>query len=868
MNFLFSCRLLTSRPVIVLPILLGLVAFLGAATPKGYAQTAISHGVYADSAGTRHVWSVNGAHTLLWDAHPFVPVGGLFQARSWKANPTDDDWQSDVAALQSLKARNVTDIYVQPARGGLTSVKPETIQRLLDRLDADGFTYGISLNDGPKDFLSGYVVRPGAYRQEVPENGGILRFPIDNLASSLFFQVSRSGTEILKSGEATMVAEGARVTSSAITGINTVVFLVPRKVYFARPVEAGGLGMPNVWEGFDAYRDALLLLFRSVHPGKGFRFFVDALPPDLTVTGGEIEHFVPTGAGFLSEWEDWLARRYRNINSLQNGWAMNDREISDFHQAARMVPLWGGGKGVEAFYDTTVNRTLRANTERSAFWNDLTTFRVESVRGYMNDLATVLKRSVADVPVVYRSHGYSPLFAGLPVRGGFDGIGIEAYGHGSDLVTGAAGYVYAQAAEANKTLWLPVVATADAPPAHKTAKGYASSLSLHADLDWLREIGARGFYVNGVHLADPTRRPSDLSDTPEQLSWLSEYAKLLVATGVASADTIPKAVFYPRGLPAGTVRSLAGGAWWLPTDRLGVAYDFGPVGRAYALSEDGGTVYYLFNPTGTRRIHLKIPKASRLADGPKVAWSASAQGEMNRGKDTLALTIGPDPVRVLNLASLPVPLEAFNELLTETAALVHAMRVGKSLEVGRYETELNALRARYKEDQPYPVIADLLAFRANLREVMRQYAWIEAEGPPARPSQHTFDEISDRAGASGGRVLLVDPRSEGAPTATATYSLTAKDTSTYQLWVAASPDAPLSFRLDGHAMLDQATLPRQVGLPYANGTLVWMNLGTATLPKGAHTLEMRADGPAAVDVILLTRDGFVPDGPNPPAVRP
>ncbi|MBC8134841.1 MAG: hypothetical protein H8F28_03025, partial [Fibrella sp.] len=46
------------------------------------------------------------------------------------------------------------------------------------------------------------------------------------------------------------------------------------------------------------------------------------------------------------------------------------------------------------------------------------------------------------------------------------------------------------------------------------------------------------------------------------------------------------------------------------------------------------------------------------------------------------------------------------------------------------------------------------------------------------------------------------------------------------------------------------------------------HFGSATIPRGSHVLEIRADGPALVDAILLCRDPFTPDGPNPPPVKP
>jgi hypothetical protein len=113
----------------------------------------LSRGAFTDAAGKTHAWQINLAHALIWNGNPYLPVGGRFQARSWTsggAETADADWQSDVDALAKLKERGVTDLYVQPARGGgLLSVPGPAIQRLLDHLEREGFTYGLSINDAP-----------------------------------------------------------------------------------------------------------------------------------------------------------------------------------------------------------------------------------------------------------------------------------------------------------------------------------------------------------------------------------------------------------------------------------------------------------------------------------------------------------------------------------------------------------------------------------------------------------------------------------------------------------------------------------------------------------------------------------------------
>ena len=849
------------RPVATRLVAVLAVAFLGAAAAQALVPVR-SKGVFTDREGKAHAWNINYSNTLIWEDKPFVPVGGLFQARSWSPSATDEDFAGDVAALAVLKERGVTDVYVQPARGGLSGVRPDRIQKLADHLDAEGFTYGISLNDGPREPLIGYLVKPGAYRQEVPEEGGVLRFPIGDLSSARYFVVSSSSADVLDEGEATLVAEGARLNLAPRTGA-PVTFLIPEKIY----LPGGSLRMPNVWEGFDNYRDTLLGIFSKVKFGPGFRFFVDPLPADMGYSD-DFERFVPTGEGFAREWATWLGRRYKTIESLSQAWSLSEREVIDFKQASKIVPLWGGGKGIQFFYDRTTKTRHKTQSARSAFWADLNAFKAESVRTYMSDLAIVLKKAVADVPVVYRSRGYSPLFTKIPAQFGFDGVGIEAYGKGSELATRTAAYIYGQASDAAKTIWLPVIATADVAPGRpKQEKGYASRFALHSDLDWLREVGARGFYVTGLRVTDPARQVYDLSDAPDQLGWLRDYATILGTTGIRSPAVAeqqrPKVIFYPRFQVASlSPVPLKSGGWWLPTDRPGQVFNFGASGYAYSLDEPGqGIVYYLWNPAGARRIRIRIPKAARDKGATPVAWSSNAEGSVK--KDVLSVTVGPEPIRILNLPSLPIPMDAYEETKEEAKKLVKLAREQKRIDAGRLEQELGLQKVR--EENLYGSLTDLQAFVDRTSYLLRPYLWVEAEAA----SNHSFDEVDDVYGASGGRALLVGTRPAGdANAAVARFAVNVSDSRPVYVWVAASPNADISLRIDGQPLIDEATLPEAAGNSFADGKLVWIRLGVATIPRGVHTLEMRADGPARIDALLLIRDDFTPNGPNPPPVIP
>lgn len=830
-----------------------------------------SQGTFVDGSGARHSWTINSAHTLLWDDKPFLPVGGLFQVQSWAQNTTDADFAADKAALAEIKARGVTDIIVQAARGGVTGVKPEALQRLFDYLDSEGFTYGISLNDGPREPLSAFEVRPGAYRQVTPAGGGVpLRFHADNLASSLYFVVSPVGSDILTSGQAQMIPEGAKIDTPAVQE-PMVAFLVPEKLYFAN----SSMGIPNLWDGYDSYRDSLLSLFSQVRLGKGFRFFVDALPPSLDLSD-EALRLIPDSPGFAAEWSAYLARKYRTLEALDAAWNVTDRDIASFDKAATLLPLWNGGKGVSLFYDRKTKKSVKTDYTRSGFWTDLRAFMTDSVRGYMNDLAIALKHGVADVPVVYRSTGASPLFSRLPGGQGFDGIGIDAYGRGRDLIaTGGAGEVYAQASESGRNLWLPVTATSDADPVTraKAVKGYASREALINDLNWLRDIGGRGFYVDSLRTIDPARANFNIGNLPDQLTWLADYRGLLEAgvRGGGPLTTLPGVTYYPRSLAGASIRMLTGGEWWLPTDRPYLLYDFGASGSAYAMTEqDGSTTYYLWNPSGaTRTVRLQLPpQTTKLKDAPKVQWSATANGAVK--KDILTLTVGPDPIRLINYPTVPLPIDAFDESFKEAVKLDAVMKERNAIERGLYNINLPQLKLLKSKRDPWFAYAQLQDSLNRMRSVVRDYAWLQAEGDEIQtPSHQSFDAVEEKAGASNGRVLVAGKRAAGMPIAAAQYSITVNKAGTFELWIAASPNAPLTFRIDGQPILNEAA--RTANLPgssYAGGELTWIDFGPITLPAGVHTLELRATGPALVDTILLHRGDFIPQGPNPPAVLP
>lgn len=835
-----------------------MVTFVALAALTALTSSGTTAGTYTDAAGGKHLWRVTPSHALLWDEKPFVPVGGLFQVKSWSPTGTDSDLVEDLAALKRLRAAGVRDIYLQPFKGGLTQVRPARVQQVITAAEAEGFTYGISLADGPRTPLMGYQILPARYLQDVSSEGGLARFPIQNLASALWCLADPGTGQILNSGQADSVAEGARVSVPAQQGRNRLV-LFPERLFFP----GSEAGLPNVWEGFDKYRDDLLTLFSQVKLGPGFRFFSDPLTINLSLTG-EARQVVPSGAAFASEWALYLSHRYATIASLEEKWAITDRgAIKDFTDAAQLLPLWWGGKGLPQFYHRGNSAFLPARDTISSFWQDLESFKAESIRAYMNQLSVALKRGIADVPVVYRSRGYSPLFNAVVAQAGFDGVGIEAYGATTEPISYVSAETYAQIVEAPRPLWLPVLSTQESRIPTSTQPGFSSKRWLYSIFDALRETGARGFYVDGARIADPARQAYDLSGQPEQLAWLSEYGQQLTVMGLAAAaPPSDKAVFYPRNQTALQPKALQDGGWLLPTDKPFKLYDFGPAGNAYSLSEPDGPIYYLWNPTGPRQIKLKIPKQATLPGAQPIYWLPRDQGVQN--KDTITLTIGPEPIRLYNFASFPLPQEAFTETYARGEKLLAEVVKRKLNEATLYQVQLHNIKQRYRPEvtsTAYQTLLDLQRIVAALGDLVRPYYWAEAENVVG----YTFDQVEERPGASGGRVLVSTSRAPGVPPAVTTFAVSINIENAVHLYVAASPTASFHVRLDGlpFAGVD-APLPKAFGVPYALGALRWFDCGAVVIPRGVHKIEVIADGPMALDTLLLTPSPYVPNGALPP----
>ena len=807
-------------------------------------------GTYIDAAGKGHPWSVGQGHALTWDGLPYLPVGATVTPASWAAGAGDADWAADKITLDGLAKGGVRDVLLTAGARGLTHVPPAAVQRVLDYLDSKKISYGLKIADFPQDPLTGYVVKPAAYRNPSPAVNGPTQFShIPDLLDAFYLLVSSSDGEIEANGAA-QVANGntAVVTPRPGEGdVDDVMLLYPRRLYLPGTPESR---LPDLWQGYDEYRDRLLTFFGRVKLGPGFRFFIDPITSNIGLDG-EVDNVIPTSDGFRLDFEAWLNKKYNhNVDDLNKGWGIKERDLPDFATAARCLPLWSGSKGVPAVWDPDKKvpyMVLNHPRIGGHVWDDFQQFRLQSVRGYMNSLAGVLKKSVANVPVVYGWGGRSPLFTNPDVRGGFDGLAVTD--------TEAAAYAFAQAEDTPRTTWL--LSTSPTP--------------LTASWETLKTLGLGGYFAPAA--------------TPAGINQLAQYAASL-SFGMPGGGRIPRVLPYPAGVAnvGVSLQQLPDGVWWLPSYRAGAlfssndAFSLGPLVRGYRLNDpDGGlTKFVIWSPNGgLTQARFPFPK-----DSPALITDAAGVPlDIKKKGSVWTVPLSAEPIVISRVSSVPLPVDAAEAADKEVSRLIKVAK-DQGLNVDLFQQrEFQAKNSipdtAQNADLRYNALARLVG---DLASALQPYLWIEGEGA----SSYTFDSLVSDSEASGGSYLSLDTNREPSTSGVsdsggyhADWKFRVNAAGTYALWAATSPlpnSSPFTYTLDGGGANIAQNAPE--GDLYA-GRFMWSQIGSVSLSRGPHTLTINVTGPRArdgryvlaVDTLCLSRVPFYPNGTQPPAIE-
>lgn len=796
-----------------------------------------SSGTFVDSSGGQHAWSINDAHTLLWDSDAYIPAGATFVSRYLAAGAGDDAYQADVKDLEALKGKGITDVVLRSG-GPITLSDPAALQKMLDYLDANGFAYGIELDDGPKAPLQGYVISPNRYRLEGPSDLTTIKCTWPGVDSAMYVVVSTFDNSIKANGGAIVKDGNATIyLASALKG-GEILIVYPHKTLSG---ESGA----DLWSGYGEYRDRVLAFFKDVKFGRGMRFFLEPFTCKMDFTG-EMLGFLPDSSGFRLGFEAYLTRKYKHEGGVNSAWGLNEN-LDTIERASRLIPMWTSGRGVPYAYDKASAHLFPTNPSVSPqMWRDIVDYRDSSAQEYMNTIADTLRKQVANVPVVFKSSVYHRIYANPFGMGGFDGLSAQAYGTGEAPVVRVAGPAYALAEESSKSMWF---ITAGTQASADGTSAYMGESAMVATLDSFREVGCKGFFID------------NLAASAEQTAWLASFKSKI---GKNWTDFKPQVVLFPTDPPTGAyVKRIARDSWWLPTLRRGNTTYIGDGLFAYTLLGEGKA--YIWSGAGPKTVALNVG----MSGVPSVDFPAGVSLSGKKGGTfSLNLDESPTVLRGINFNEVFPRATAEGKIarLTQLIPLADKEGIDAKKSRGTLESAKNVL----KNGQAYIAFGIAQDGVRELLNLMGPDLWIEGERSPAS----NFGSITAAPGASGALALVLDTEEDSplSPYA-ATYAFESTANASHELWLGGSPvseGSPASYSVDGGAWTPIAALDGKVEA-YGPG-LGWSKLGVVNLVPGGHTLAIRVDGRRtqdnryyfAIDAIVMSPRGFTPNG----VVRP
>lgn len=666
------------------------------------AVSGASAGTYEDRDGGKHPWTVDAAHTLTWDGSPYVPFGLVFKPRYLSSEQTDENLAADRDDLESFALAGIKDIIISPGKG-ITTIPVEAWQKMVDALEENGLTYGVELDDSPYTPLTGYVIDPGVNRVGGIKAPGVVTKELPDTKLAFYALCDSKSAAVLDLGQALVPGGTLSVQANIEPGVDHTLLIYPLKVIVP---ESQDWSLPDLWSDVDKHRDRLVYFLPKIKWGKGLRFFTDPFGERLGLRG-EVDALVPTSAAFRMEYAAWLSRKYRTVDGVKVAWSVLLHEIASFDEAAGLIPMWRQGRGLAAVYDEKSGRKYDVNAVSTAIWSDLLEFRSDSVRGYMDGIADALKRTVADVPVVFTADDLQPFFQEEQPFG-FDGLAVPA--RGLQSLPTQAGDVYSMAEHSSRNMWIVSRIEGDGAVFDKKDQ-------LFAHINGLRDLGAKGFFLNESAV------PKQASGA-DVLLWLAQYGGT-VASDKQFAAFHPTVIYYPEGFAKASLKRLSSGTWWLPALLPGSNMMLGSKLVGYVLLAPGGDQKLYVWATGDPvTVHV-------ASDQALVMTRASGETiEAKPKKNRVELSIVQEPTLIAGIRPEGfLPVEVVDDAIAKLNELI-GKGEAKRMDVSGYKETIRQAQELMKGNSLF-IALDMVQVSAS--ELTQRLQGLQNEPAAAEP---------------------------------------------------------------------------------------------------------------------------------------
>ena len=789
-----------SRPVRVL----ALIASLSLAA-LGTAQSPRREGSYAPTGAKATAWRIDDHHTLVWGDARYTPVGARVDGT--------------VADIDAANAAGIKDLLIDlPATGDwetAVAAAEKNGQRYLIRVS--------SLGAG----APGVAVDPAAYRIAGVTGSRHLDYALPGSSRALVVVALQSDPRTVLS-TSTAATEGGRLLADTKVnkGLQNVVLLYP---------QTERLALADLWEGFDAQRDALLARLRRTGFGPGLRGIVN--PLGRTTMPGREAHGVPISASFQEELAAVLERKHNTVANAMTAWSLSASSLSTsvsagvgskatarttFADLARLVPLWADGRGVSMLWDPSRDKTFACDFNRSRAWEDIEEAIQTTAARRLQRLCGAIRR-VVDVPVVQEWSGWAGITEQREPP--FDGVAARVVGNAPSELLDSASRAVSTAARWTTRGWL--LATEVSVPLK----------SLPASLDDLANIGMRAAFVDGA--------PKDVAALAAQRA------------ATPPVDTSVDPLFFPENAanPA-AVQRLPGGRIWLPTPEDGNRLDLGDQFYGYRIATPKGNRVVMWARTpGRYLLRMMRPLVTTVTsmDGTDPAPKAVKNG--------LLVDIGQFPVVIDGSEELPVPDLAIKETIDAFGRLTEVANAGRR--VGTDEIYAFTQAASAVDLNPGGSFTTMRGQLRRFASYLSPLTWVEAEAP----TDTTFSEFAPMPGASGDKALVLRASLPSEDGYGANYAVKTRNSDEVDLWVAArlSPER----RREIEVTIGGVTLvPSEPPVSSYGDGFAWYRLGKTRLSVGVAnvSLRMRSEpgAEAAIDAIVFAPAGWRPNGVSYP----
>lgn len=737
-------------------------------------------------------WTVNENRTLIWNGKPYLPVG------------MECDGSPD--SINKLAESGVRDLLLNlPADGS-------GWKDAFAACEAKGVRYVLTINSlGPVQ--DAVIVDPAGYR--VPDITRKTRV-------DLLFPESSETLAVLASVRDGSVRWSARfpvVESRFNQVVDPLVEMAHTLLLYpiAKSHEA-----PDFFEGFDDYRDKLLLAFKSNPPGPNYRGLTDPLG-SLGQFPGESSQFVPVSSTYRTEFAAWLEVKYTSIATACKSWGLATNDFKSFVDIASLAPLWSDIRGVQNVWDTRSSRLYLADRKSSMAWRDIRTFLRSTAISRTRDMVSTIK-TLTGAPVFANVDDWdNPVKSG---QCGLDGVCASTVGGTLNSMIRNVSVAVSTGLQCDKPAWI-------------CARGLwpQDGMSLEDTVSELESIGVRGFFV-----ADPKRAA--------EASKLAESR----ASDDSSSQWTIKPLYYPLSAsgPASPTH-LAGGVWWLPTSDAGRRFDFGPGLEGYQDPRSSDT-FVVWSTSLPREVQFRVidPKSIQVLalDGSPVTFKVK--------KKDIMFVLSTTPMLIKGAGEAPVPSDAFEEAANSMTILLTAFENLANANGGEQYAFGETVRSF--ENSPGSSYATLRAQLNRLVPKAAPYLWISC----SRATKHNFGEVSSSPGSASETVLTVKSRfTPENGVFSAEFPLSPRVPGTHEVWLSARvpKDAWDKMRIQcGERILGPPNPP----VSYYGDGFAWFSFGDIELSKGATQFKVMLDGASksslALDVIMLAQPGFKPDG--------